>query len=113
METVILSGDNEDVDLYKPEHWLGSPKKSAAGGEGVEADLVFNPQAGPGILFGVGNRGRFERRLAYVEFEILLTMVVENYELLRYPGELSSYTRRLAFVWGPGGCFLRLRKVFR
>ncbi|KAI1192806.1 hypothetical protein F5X97DRAFT_64324 [Nemania serpens] len=111
VKTAIPGWDNEDVDLFKPKRWLNSPKKSAASGGGMEADLVFNPQAGPSIPFGLGIRGCFGRRLAYVEFRILLTMVVWNFELLQCPEEFSSYAGQLAFVHKPRNCFVRLRKV--
>ncbi|KAI1127278.1 cytochrome P450 [Nemania abortiva] len=112
MEKAIPGWDNEDVDLFKPERWLGGPEKSGSSDDDKEwASLAFNPQAGPSIPFGLGIRGCFGRRLAYVEFRILLTMVIWNFELLKCPEELSSYAGQLAFVHKPRNCFVRLRKV--
>lgn len=112
MEKAIPGWDNEDVDLFKPERWLRQPEKSAAGDEDMQwANRSFDPQAGPSIPFGLGIRGCFGRRLAYVEFRILLTMVIWNFELLKCPEELSSYAGQLAFVHKPRNCFVRLRKI--
>ncbi|KAJ8131111.1 hypothetical protein O1611_g2515 [Lasiodiplodia mahajangana] len=112
MEKTIPGWDSEDVDLFRPERWLSGSKKSVSGEDDTEwADLAFDAQAGPSIPFGLGIRGCFGRRLAYMEFRILLTMVIWNFELLKCPEELSSYAGQLAFVHKPRNCFVRLRKV--
>ncbi|KAJ8122496.1 hypothetical protein ONZ43_g1324 [Nemania bipapillata] len=112
VEKVIPGWDNQDVDLFKPERWLRDPEKSATSDEDRDwASLSFDPQAGPSIPFGLGIRSCFGRRLAYVEFRILLTMVIWNFELLKCPEELSSYAGQLAFVHKPRNCFVRLKTV--
>ncbi|KAI0111083.1 cytochrome P450 [Nemania sp. FL0031] len=110
-EKAIPGWDSEDVDLFKPERWLSGSKSVSDDDDTEWANLAFDPQAGPSIPFGLGIRGCFGRRLAYVEFRILLTMVIWNFELLRCPDELSSYAGQLAFVHKPRNCFVRLRKI--
>ncbi|KAI0431110.1 cytochrome P450 [Xylaria sp. FL1042] len=108
----IPDWDDEDIDLFKPERWLSGPKQSAGtGGAEDWAHRTFNAQAGPSIPFGLGVRGCFGRRLAYIEFRILLTMVIWNFELLKCPDELSSYAGQLSFVNKPRSCYVRLRST--
>ncbi|KAI9150468.1 Cytochrome P471 monooxygenase [Paramyrothecium foliicola] len=95
--------DSTDVAQFKPERWL---TRSVSG-----EDLQFNSQAGPSMPFGLGGRACFGRRLAYVEFRILLTMVVWNFELMECPDELSSYSGQLAVVHKPRKCFVRLKRI--
>ncbi|KAI1300643.1 cytochrome P450 [Xylaria venustula] len=116
-DKVIPGWDDEDVDQFKPERWLrsssdGRPKQSANGAEDVERDgLTFNAQAGPSIPFGLGNRGCFGRRLAYMDLKILLTMVILSFELQRCPDELSGYNEKVSFVNRPTSCYVKLRSI--
>ncbi|KAI0911987.1 cytochrome P450 [Ustulina deusta] len=114
MDRMIPGWDDEDVDLFKPERWLSGPadqpKQPASDAVNAEgAKLSFNPQAGPSIPFGLGVRGCFGRRLAYIELKIPLTMLIWNFELLKCPEELSSYSGQLSFVNKPRNCFVRLK----
>jgi cytochrome P450 len=42
----------------------------------------FDPSAKPVLAFGLGLRGCFGKRLAYVEIRILITLIIWNFELL-------------------------------
>ncbi|KAI0199477.1 cytochrome P450 [Astrocystis sublimbata] len=107
------SWDNGDVASFKPERWLVSRKDAAAPGNGKlnEDDLVFDSQAGPSMPFGLGIRGCFGKRLAYLEYKIYLTMLIWNFELLECPKELSSYAGLMALVHKPRNCYVKLRKI--
>ncbi|KAI0190595.1 cytochrome P450 [Astrocystis sublimbata] len=112
-----MSGwDDEDIDLFKPERWLcrSTEELKQSAGDAVGADgakRTFNPLAGPSIPFGLGIRGCFGKRLAYIELKILLTMLIWNFELLKCPDDLSSYSGQLSFVNKPRNCYVRLRSI--
>lgn len=115
--------DDADIALFKPERWLkrkSAPdtKDTLIDGERTASeiswddhDLVFDGNAGPVSTFGKGARGCFGRRLAYVEFRILLTLIIWNFELQKCPKELSGYQATLGLVYKAEQCFVRLRRV--
>ena len=85
------------MTLFKPERWI-------MGGE-------FDGTAGPQLAFGLGTRGCYRKRLVYVEMEILLTLIMCNYELLPCPTALSSYKSILITTNEPRQCYVRLREI--
>jgi len=93
---------DDDVGAFKPERWLVKQ---------LDGTVVFDAQAGPNLPFGLGLRGCFGRRLAYVKFRILLTMLVWHFEMLECPERLSGYKGILAVVNRPKDCYVRLREV--
>ncbi|KAK1961141.1 cytochrome P450 [Colletotrichum sublineola] len=95
--------DDADIALFRPERWLvESPEGSGA------AAAEFDQQAGPLLAFGLGMRGCFGRRLAYLEMRIILTLIVWNFELLPCPEELSGYGAREGLTRKPKDCYVRL-----
>lgn len=93
--------DPSDISSFKPERWLVRREK------GEE----FDPTAGPFLAFGLGTRGCYGKRLAYLELRILLTLIVWNFELLTCPPELSGYKSVLITTTEPTQCYVRLREV--
>lgn len=91
----------EDIGVFKPERWLVNEN-------GKE---VFDSQAGPDIPFGLGTRGCYGRRLAYLELRLLLTVFLWKFEFQKCPAELSGYDAVDGVVHGPKKCYVRLRKV--
>jgi cytochrome P450 len=91
----------EDIAVFKPERWLGIEN-------GRE---VFNSQAGPINSFGLGLRGCYGRRLAYLELRLLLTVLLWKFEFQSCPESLSSYDAVDGVVHGPKKCYVRLSKV--
>ena len=65
--------------------------------------------AGPTLPFGLGVRGCFGRRLAYLELRILVTLLVWHLEFLPCPPVLSSYAARDRLTHSPTQCYVRLR----
>jgi cytochrome P450 len=86
------------IGEFRPERWLG-------------ADGAFDPAAGPQLAFGLGVRGCYGKRLAYLEMRIVLTLVLWNFELMRCPEELSGYFVGLVATTEPRQCFVRLREL--
>lgn len=99
------SWNPEDIGLFRPERWL------VPGAPGGKHEYEFDASAGPQLAFGLGTRGCFGKRLAYLEFRTLLTMLVWNFELQKCPEELSGYTATAVITHKPRQCYVRLRKV--
>lgn len=100
----IGSWDPEDMAMFNPERWLVEPSE---GGEEKE----FSAAAGPLLTFGLGPRGCYGRRMAYIEMRIFLTLVVWNFELQRCPEALSGYAAVDTVTHAPQQCFVRLRPM--
>jgi cytochrome P450 len=97
----IGSWDPEDCHLFKPERWLTIE----------DGEEVFNATAGPLLTFGLGPRGCFGRRMAYLELKIALVLLVWNFNLKSVPQELSSYQATDKLTHQAKQCYLRLEKV--
>ena len=91
-----------DVAAFRPERWLVQKEKGDA----------FNVTAGPVLAFGLGLRGFFGKRLAYLEMRILLTLIIWNFELLQCPPALSGYDSVLVSANRPKDCYVRLRSLW-
>ncbi|KAK2040041.1 cytochrome P450 [Colletotrichum somersetense] len=97
----VQAWDDADIGQFRPERWL-------VAGSTAGAEFEFDQQAGPQLAFGLGPRGCFGRRLAYLELRIILTLIVWNFELLPCPEELSGYGAREGLTYKPKDCYVRL-----
>ena len=79
----VGSWDQIDVREFKPERWIVQE----------DDDEVFDPLAGPLIVFGLGPRACFGRKLAYLELRQAIVLLLWNFEFQRVPARLNSYTR--------------------
>jgi cytochrome P450 len=97
----VGSWNPDNMGEFEPERWL------------VEEDgkTVFNPAAGPMLAFGLGPRGCYGRRMAYLELRLLLVLLVWSFELLKCPEELSGYAGAEKFTHVPQQCYVRLSKL--
>ncbi|KAF9877077.1 hypothetical protein CkaCkLH20_05343 [Colletotrichum karsti] len=95
--------EDEDIGQFKPERWLA--------GDAEKDSYEFDQQAGPQLAFGLGTRGCFGRRLAYLELRIIVTLIVWNFELLPCPEKLSGYGAKEGLTYKPKDCYVRLRAV--
>ncbi|KAI0126333.1 cytochrome P450 [Xylariales sp. AK1849] len=100
--------DPDDIGVFKPERWLA---RASSDKKANDECLEFDSSAGPQLAFGLGTRGCFGKRLAYLELRILLTMIMWNFELLPCPKELSGYASIAGITTKPRQCYVRLRKV--
>ncbi|KAF4920523.1 Cytochrome P450 monooxygenase TRI13 [Colletotrichum viniferum] len=82
-ERGIRSWNEDGMNKFWPERWLVTNKETG--------EQVFDSAAGPTIPFGLGLRGCFGRRLAYMELKLLVTLLVWTFEFLPCPTELSTY----------------------
>jgi cytochrome P450 len=86
--------DVDDMGEFVPERWLKDGK--------------FDSRAGMNLSFGLGTRGCYGRRLAYLELRTLLTLIVWRFELQNVPDELAGYEAIDGITHKPTKCFVQL-----
>ncbi|KAF6805567.1 cytochrome p450 monooxygenase [Colletotrichum musicola] len=94
--------DADGMSEFRPERWLVRREN------GKEA---FDSAAGPTIPFGLGLRGCFGRRLAYMEMKLILTLLIWTFELLPCPEGLSSYDDIEGLTRKPKQCYVNLKVI--
>ncbi|KAJ9604857.1 hypothetical protein H2200_010972 [Cladophialophora chaetospira] len=94
--------DEEDMKAFRPERWL------VKGDDGKEE---FDAHAGPHLAFGLGPRGCFGRRLAYLQMRIVLVMMIWNFEFKETPPAVSSWLAVDKLARHPRQCYVRLEKA--
>jgi cytochrome P450 len=96
----IRRWETEGMDAFSPERWLVKDAKTG--------DMTYDSTAGPTIPFGLGIRGCFGRKLAYIELRIFITLIVWNFDLLKCSQDLSGYDAVDQLTHKPRDCFVRL-----
>ncbi|KAI0534840.1 cytochrome P450 monooxygenase [Xylaria digitata] len=104
------SWDPRDIATFKPERWL-VPMATGQDTSDLAADVEFDGAAGPQLAFGLGPRGCYGKKLAYLQMRIVLSLVVYNFELLPCPSHLSGYQAELVGVEKPKQCYVVLRET--
>ncbi|XXG99913.1 hypothetical protein Hte_006254 [Hypoxylon texense] len=100
--------EGRDLSVFDPERWLVRKTE----GDGVlAADVDFNGAAGPQLVFGLGPRSCWGRRLAHLEMRTILAMLIWNFELLQSPPALSGYSGLEGIARVPQQCFLTITKA--
>ncbi|EFX02943.1 cytochrome p450 monooxygenase [Grosmannia clavigera kw1407] len=100
--------ESQNLAVFEPERWLIRKKA----GTGVSPDEVdFNGAAGPQLVFGLGQRSCWGRRLANMEMRIITAMLVWKFELQKAPESLSTYAGIEGIARVPQQCYLRVKKV--
>jgi cytochrome P450 len=97
----VGSWDPKDMGQFRPERWL------------VEKDgkTVFSANAGPLLVFGIGPRGCYGKRMAYLELRMSLVEIIWNFELQKCPEELSGHESLDRTVHAPQQCYVRLKSA--
>jgi cytochrome P450 len=93
--------ESTDMTAFAPERWLRAEK----------GKQVFDALSGPALTFGLGTRGCYGKRLAYIEMRLIFTLVLWNFELLPCPLELSGYEAINGVTRKPRKAYARLTKV--
>ena len=73
--------------------------------------MDFDGAAGPQLVFGLGPRACWGRRLAYLEMKVMIAMLVWKFRLLETPEALSSYAGLEGIARVPKQCYLQLGKI--
>lgn len=94
--------DMEGMDRFQPERWLARTETN---------EETFDSSAGPTLPFGLGLRGCFGRRLAYLELKLLVTLLVWTFEFLPCPKELSTYKNIEGLTRKPEQCYVSLKVI--
>lgn len=95
--------DADDMSEFKPERWFVSKPGEKA--------KVYDATAWPNPSFGLGPRSCFGRRLGSLEYRMLLTMIVWNFEFLEMPEELSTWAARTTVTYKPRQNYVRAKRV--
>jgi cytochrome P450 len=98
----VGSWDPATMKSFQPERWLATDD---AGNE------VYDPLAGPHLSFGLGPRGCYGKRLAYLELRMIIVMIIWNFELQMCPEALSDYEAVDRLTRQPRKCFVKLEKA--
>lgn len=106
-EKGVRQWDKEGMDVFAPERWLLTEENAETG----QQREVFDSSAGPTLPFGLGTRGCFGRRLAYLELRIMITLLVWQFRLGRCPEELSGYRAVETLTHKPKDCYVRLERI--
>ncbi|ETS79937.1 hypothetical protein PFICI_07466 [Pestalotiopsis fici W106-1] len=78
----IHGTSGHDLGVFEPRRWLVRDEKTGAD--------VFNPYALPSLAFGGGFRGCAGRKLATMEFRIVVTLLILNLKFLDLPEDLKT-----------------------
>lgn len=68
---------------FHPERWLQENKETG--------EMAFDPKAAPQIVFSLGPRECWGRRLAYLQIRMLLTLLLWNFEFEPLPASLENW----------------------
>ncbi|KAF2962924.1 hypothetical protein GQX73_g10651 [Xylaria multiplex] len=98
--------DPTGIAQFNPDRWI-APSKGSPG------DIEFDPTSGPQLVFGLGTRGCYGKRLVYLEMRIVLVLLVWNFELLSCPPAVSTYHSKLIASNEPTHTYVRLREISR
>lgn len=91
----------QDLGLFNPERWRREENRKE----------VFDAASGLLLTFGLGARGCYSRRPAYLEMRFMLVLLVWGFGLQRCPEGLSGWGRIDNLTSVPGKCYIRLRKL--
>lgn len=92
----------DGMNVFRPERWL------TTGDDGCE---IFDATAGPTLPFGLGTRGCYGRKLAYLEMRIVFTLLVWQFRLRKCPSELSGYGAVETLTHKPRQCYVNLERL--
>ncbi|KAL0941664.1 cytochrome p450 monooxygenase [Colletotrichum truncatum] len=95
-------GDESEFStaVYEPERWL---VKSEDGTKDV-----FDASRGRNMTFSMGPRGCYGRKLAYVQFRMMVVLVLWSFQLEELPLELNTMGAYDKLTREPHQCYVRL-----
>ncbi|KAL2878420.1 hypothetical protein SGCOL_006394 [Colletotrichum sp. CLE4] len=95
-------GDVSGIDAatYAPERWLVRSEDGTRD--------IFDATRGRNMIFSMGPRGCYGRKLAYVQFRMLVVLVLWNFHVEELPQELNTTGAYDKLTREPHDCFVRL-----
>lgn len=97
--------DEDGMAGFQPGRWL--VRDAATGMQ------VFDAQAGPHLQFGLGLRGCYGRKMAYLELRIAIVLVVWELEMMGVPERYNSWGRVEMLTRSPEQAYVRLTEAPR
>ncbi|EHK22077.1 uncharacterized protein TRIVIDRAFT_53690 [Trichoderma virens Gv29-8] len=88
--------DPTKMAVFDPERWLIEEN----------GQIIFDHSAGPLLIFSLGERGCYGRKMAYVEMKIFLTLLIWSFDFQACPEELSGYGAVDKLVHAPQQCYI-------
>jgi cytochrome P450 len=101
--------ESQDLKTFNPERWLVRKNKDDSGMNEVDVNVEFDGAAGPQLVFGLGPRACWGRRLALMEMKTIIAMLIWNFELLETPPAISSHAGLEGIARVPQQCYVRLK----
>jgi cytochrome P450 len=98
--------DDADISEFLPERWL-TTKTTDTGDE----ETVFDPNKCPSQAFGLGPRGCFGKKLAYMEIRTFLTLLFWEFKLDPIAPELTTDDEMISLTRTPKNVYVRLTKA--
>ncbi|KAM0224246.1 hypothetical protein ACHAQD_002631 [Fusarium lateritium] len=98
--------DDADISEFLPERWLTTSTTDTG-----EQETVFDPNKGPSQAFGLGPRGCFGKKLAYMEIRTFLTLLFWEFKLEPIASELATDDEMISLTRTPKNVYVRLAKV--
>ncbi|KAF2806011.1 cytochrome P450 [Mytilinidion resinicola] len=104
--------ETRDMFTFEPERWLRKKEDASTTTTTTEEDagVEFNANAAPQAAFGMGLRGCWGRKLAYVELRMIVSLVVWHFDLLAVPPALAYPSATLSIIHRADECYVRLRR---
>ncbi|RDW66799.1 hypothetical protein BP5796_09548 [Coleophoma crateriformis] len=89
----------ETLGEFEPDRWI-----DPVSGE-------YDPRAGPLHIFGMGIRGCWGKKLAYVEMRITITLLMLNFSFGDLPRELADFEGQVFMTHEPRRCYVNLAEL--
>ncbi|KAL9109924.1 MAG: hypothetical protein Q9227_005447 [Pyrenula ochraceoflavens] len=94
--------ETKDMRVFDPERWFVQSE---------DGEKEFDRTAGPQLVFGLGTRGCFGQRLAYMEMRIMTSIIVWNFDLTPVPESLCSHEATDGISHQAVKCFIRPKRI--
>lgn len=91
------------MNVFNPDRWLTSSIKTD--------EKVFDPLAGPHLVFSSGPRGCFGKKLAYLELRLAIVLILWSFKLEKVPERFASWDAVQALTRRPMQCYIVLSEA--
>ncbi|KAJ4251393.1 hypothetical protein NW762_011375 [Fusarium torreyae] len=98
--------DEGDITKFIPERWLNT-KTTETG----EEETVFDPNRRPSQAMGLGPRGCFGRKLAYMEIRMFFTLLFWDFRLGSIKPELANDDELIVLTRTPKNVYVNLTRA--
>ncbi|GAB0138926.1 hypothetical protein EsDP_00007146 [Epichloe bromicola] len=98
--------DSADISEFVSERWLTTKTT-----ERRDDEMVFDPSKCPSQAFGLGPRGCFGKKLAYMEIRTFLTLVFWEFKLEPVKPELAADDEMISLTRTPKNVYIKLTKM--